>query len=121
MKLGFHEIQAAYSSGSQKARIWTERWASDWLYCPNCGNERITQLPPNIPVADFYCTSCGDQYELKSKNGSFGSKLANGAYETKCERLGSSTNPNLILLNYDLRARPSETFCSFPSTFSLLR
>ena len=39
MKLGFEETQAAYQSGSQNARLWTERWVSDWVYCPNCHNQ----------------------------------------------------------------------------------
>jgi len=26
MKLGFAESQAAYTSGSQNARVWTEAW-----------------------------------------------------------------------------------------------
>lgn len=117
MKLGFEEAQARYTSGSQRARVWTEQWVADWVYCPNCGNPKITQLPPNLPVADFYCTQCGDQYELKSQKKSFGPKLANGAYATKCERLQSSTNPNLILLNYDLATTSVRNLCIVPKHF----
>ena len=102
MKLGFKEVQLAYTSGSQKARVWTEHWVSQQLYCPNCGNPRITQLPANLPVADFFCPKCNDQFELKSQKKDFGAKVADGAYHTKCERLVSSTNPNLLLLSYDL-------------------
>jgi len=102
MKLGFEEVQLAYTSGSQKARVWTEQWVSQQLYCPNCGNPRITQLPANLPVADFFCPKCNDQFELKSQKKDFGAKVADGAYHTKCERLVSSTNPNLLLLSYDL-------------------
>lgn len=117
MKLGFEEAQARYTSGSQRARVWTEQWVADWVYCPNCGNSKITQLPPNLPVADFYCTQCGDQYELKSQKKSFGPKLANGAYATKCERLQSSTNPHLILLNYDLATTSVRNLCVVPKHF----
>ena len=102
MKLGFEEVQLGYTSGSQKARVWTEQWVSQQLYCPNCGNPRITQLPANLPVADFFCPKCNDQFELKSQKKDFGAKVADGAYHTKCERLVSSTNPNLLLLSYDL-------------------
>ncbi|MER9672562.1 hypothetical protein NKJ17_06335 [Mesorhizobium sp. M0208] len=55
--MGFQETQAAYDSGSQSARIWTERWASEWLYCPNCGNSRLTQFPANLPVPIFTAIS----------------------------------------------------------------
>jgi type II restriction enzyme len=101
MKMGFEEPQTAYESGSQKARAWTERWVSDSLYCPNCGNQKISPFPANRPVADFFCTSCSEEYELKSQKGRFGSKVVDGAFRTMCERLASKNNPNLLLLNYE--------------------
>jgi type II restriction enzyme len=108
MKLGFEEPQTPYDSGSQKARAWTERWVSDSLYCPNCGHPKISQFPANRPVADFFCSSCSEEYELKSQKGLFGAKVVDGAFRTMCERLASQNNPNLLLLNYDL-ARLSVT------------
>ncbi|HVV62432.1 MAG TPA: DpnI domain-containing protein [Pseudolabrys sp.] len=102
MKLGFEESQTAYSSGSQSARAWTERWVKDWIYCPNCGSPKISQFPANQPVADFFCPSCSEEYELKSQKGKFGSKVVDGAFRTMLERLASSNNPNLLLLNYNL-------------------
>lgn len=102
MKLGFEENQTPYSSGSQSARAWTERWVKDWIYCPNCGNPKINQFPANQPVADFFCSSCSEEYELKSQKGMFGAKVLDGAFRTMCDRLASSNNPNLLLLNYDL-------------------
>ena len=103
MKLGFEETQAAYRSGSQNARVWTERWVADWLYCPNCGNKKVKQFPAGRPVADFHCTSCSEEYELKSQKSAFGRKIVDGAFKTMCARLEASNNPNLLLLNYDLR------------------
>jgi type II restriction enzyme len=102
MKLGFEESQASYSSGSQNARAWTERWVKDQLYCPNCGNPQINQFPANQPVADFVCPSCSEEFELKSQKTAFGPKVVDGAFRTMCERLAASNNPNLLLLNYDL-------------------
>ncbi|GAA3841303.1 hypothetical protein AFIC_002723 [[Pseudomonas] carboxydohydrogena] len=103
MKLGFEEPQSSYSSGSQNARAWTERWVRSRAYCPNCGNEKLSPFPNNRPVADFFCSSCKEEFELKSKKGNFGSKLVNGAFKTKCERLAASNNPNFFLMNYDLQ------------------
>ncbi|HKA78021.1 MAG TPA: DpnI domain-containing protein [Pseudolabrys sp.] len=102
MKLGFEETQTPYSSGSQNARAWTERWVKDWIYCPNCGNSQVSQFSANRPVADFICRSCAEEYELKSQKKAFGTKVLDGAFRTMCERLASSNNPNLLLLNYDL-------------------
>lgn len=117
MKLGFEESQTSYSSGSQNARAWTERWVADRLYCPNGGNERLNQFPPNLPVADFFCASCQEQYELKSQKKPFGAKIANGAYDRKQERLLSDTNPNFFLLNYDLIQQEVKSVCVVPKHF----
>lgn len=104
MKLGFEESQSLYSSGSQKARVWTEAWVSAWAYCPHCGNAKMSQFTNNSPLADFLCATCNEEFELKSQKGKFGAKVADGAYKTKCERLASDNNPNLLLMNYDLKS-----------------
>ena len=104
MKLGFEESQTPYTSGSQSARAWTEAWVSAWAYCPHCGNTKISSFPNNSPLADFFCTSCDEEFELKSQKGKFGAKVMDGEFRTKCERLAASNNPNLLLLNYDLKS-----------------
>src|SRR6185312_6687919 len=111
MKLGFEETQSPYSSGSQSARVWTERWVRDWVFCPNCGNKNVDQLPGNSPVADFLCTTCSEQYELKSQKSKFGAKVLDGAFRTMCERLAAADNPNLMLMNYDLKALSVKNLC----------
>jgi type II restriction enzyme len=104
MKLGFEEAQLPYASGTQKARAWTEAWVSAWAYCPHCGSAKMSQFPNNSPLADFLCTSCSEEYELKSQKGKFGASVADGAYKTKCERLAANNNPNLLLMNYDVKS-----------------
>jgi type II restriction enzyme len=101
MKLGFADAHTPYTSGSQSARVWTERWVRDSVFCPNCGHASILQFPINSPVADFFCASCSEQYELKSQKSKFGTKVLDGAFGTMCKRLAASDNPNLLLLNYD--------------------
>jgi hypothetical protein len=103
MKLEFEETQRAYNSGSQRARVWTEHWVRDRLFCPNCGNAKIDPFESNRPVADFFCSVCDEEYELKSQKHKFGLKILDGAFSTMCHRLRASNNPNLLLLNYDLR------------------
>jgi hypothetical protein len=103
LKLGFEEAQAAYTSGSQNARNWTEQWVRAQVYCPNCGAEAIKPFPNNSPLADFHCVTCSEEYELKSQRTKFGSKVLDGEFKTKCERLAADNNPNLFLLNYDLK------------------
>ena len=101
MKLGFEEgPQAAYESGSQKARVLSETWAASQAFCPHCGAHRLSRFENNRPVADLYCDQCKEQFELKSQKKPFGARVANGAFRTMCERLESQDNPNLMLLNY---------------------
>lgn len=104
MKLDFEESQLAYSSGSQNARAWTEAWVGTWAYCPHCGNAKISSFPNNSPLADFCCITCNEEFELKSQKGKFGAKVLDGEFKTKCDRLAASNNPNLLLLNYDLKS-----------------
>ncbi len=117
MKLDLREPDRRFTSGTQKAKDITEAWVANSMFCPNCGNSRLNQFPANLPVADFFCTNCQDQFELKSQKKAFGSKLANGAYQKKIERLSSDSSPNLILLNYELDAQLVTNVCLIPKRF----
>jgi len=117
MKLGFEEEQTPYESPSQSARFWTEAWVHNQVYCPNCGLAKINKYENNRPVADFYCSSCREEYELKSQKANFGGKVLDGAFKTMCERLASSNNPNLMLMNYDLKTLSVKTLCVVPKHF----
>ncbi len=115
--LGFEEPGAAYVSGSQRARIFTESWVAAYLFCPNCGERRVTRYVANRPVADFHCANCREEYELKSKRRRFGSKVLDGAYGAKLERLASDTSPNLMLMSYDLTRFAVTDFFVVPKQF----
>jgi type II restriction enzyme len=117
MKLGFEETQAPYSSGSQNARAWTEKWVHSWVYCPNCGVSNINAFPNNSPVADFFCSSCKEEYELKSQKTPFRNKVLDGSFKTKCERLAASNNPSLLLLKYDLNSHSVTNLFVVPRHF----
>ena len=87
-----------YRSKSQIARILTESWALKNIYCPRCGHDKILHFPNNSAVADFYCPSCNSEYELKSKKGSLGKKIPDGAYDTFLQRITSQNNPDFLFL-----------------------
>src|SRR5580658_6677579 len=115
--LGLEDPGAAYVSGSQRARVFTESWVAAYLFCPNCGARRIARHPNNSPVADFFCAECGEDFELKSKKGAMGPRVADGAYGAKLARLGSDTNPNLALMSYDLTRFAVTDFFFVPKQF----
>lgn len=94
------KLADSYKSQSQKIRVLTESWIDKEAYCPNCGYFEIDKYENNRPVADFFCSNCKEDYELKSKKDAVGAKIVDGAYRTMLERLQDTHNPNFFLLNY---------------------
>jgi len=118
MELAFDaHLADGYTSRSQKARVLTEAWVDKRIFCPNCGQVSIDKYPNNQPVADFHCTHCHEEYELKSKEKSIGSKIIDGAYRTMVERLTSSNNPNFFLLSYNFVTLSVTNFLVIPKHF----
>ncbi|QOP42828.1 restriction endonuclease [Sulfurimonas sediminis] len=105
-----------YNSNSQKIRVLTENWVHKYIYCPSCGNN-IDEYENNRPVADFYCSKCKEDYELKSKKDKIGKKIVDGAYTTMIERLQSDSNPNFFFLNYDKNSFDVTNFMVIPKHF----
>ena len=68
-------------------------------------------------IADFYCSNCHEEYELKSKQNTLGMKIVDGAYHTMLTRLTSNNNPNFFLLNYDLTNLEVTNFLVIPKHF----
>jgi type II restriction enzyme len=89
-----------YRSASQKARVMSEGWVRSHQFCPACGAFPLNSFANNRPVADFECGACGEQFELKSKSGALGRKIADGAYRSMIDRITSDTNPNFLFLSY---------------------
>jgi len=110
-------VAEEYTSNAQRARVLSENWVDNEIYCPNCGHLEIDKYPNNQPVADFSCSNCREDYELKSKQGTLGTKIVDGAYRTMLERLTSSKNPNFFLLNYNLASLEIRDFLVIPKHF----
>ena len=102
MKLGFEESQSPYSSGSQKARVWTEAWMRRWGYCPHCGNSKIVAFQQQ-QAGGLVLPVVSRRVRTEEPKGKIGRTVADGAFKTKCERISASNNPNLLLMNYDLK------------------
>lgn len=95
------DLAKSYKSNSQIARVLTESWVLRNIYCPNCGEVSLNEYENNKPVADFYCAKCAEYFELKSKSGSFVSRIIDGAYSTMLQRVASENNPNFFFLTYN--------------------
>jgi type II restriction enzyme len=111
------QLADRYTSASQKARVMSEGWVNSEAYCPSCGYNRLQKYESGRPVADFYCAKCHEEFELKSKKTVIGSRIVNGAFLTMIERLTSSLNPNLFLLNYDISDHIVKNFIIVPKHF----
>lgn len=117
MHLSFNTALAIqYKSQPQAIRVMTEDWVKKEIFCPNCGN-LVNDFKNNRPVADFYCTDCQEEYELKSKKDEMGKKIIDGAYEKMIERLSSTNNPSFFFLNYNLQDYSVKNFVVIPKHF----
>ncbi len=110
-------IAERYSSNAQKIRIITETWVGGNVFCPYCGNQYIDHFGNNRPVADFFCSICEEEYELKSKGASITNKVNDGAYSTMMERISSVNNPNFFFMQYNKRNLNVENFVIVPKHF----
>ena len=118
MNLNFNQSLAKnYTSESQKIRVLSEDWVAKQSYCPSCNAEPLVEFANNQPVADFYCSNCDEEYELKSKKDKMGKKIVDGAYSTMIERLQSASNPNFFFLNYDRNSLNISNFILIPKHF----
>lgn len=90
-----------YKSPAQQARVVTEAWGGDNLYCPNCQSLFLTPAPNNTAAFDFLCPSCGLFFQLKSKSSHIGDRIVDAAYEAMTRAIREDRTPNLYALHYD--------------------
>lgn len=112
-----YRLAELYNSNSQKIRVITESWVNQNLFCPYCGGSYISHFENNRPVADFYCPSCAEEYELKSKSGSISNKVNDGAYATMIERIEAINNPNFFFMHYNKKDLRVKNFIMVPKHF----
>jgi type II restriction enzyme len=90
-----------YKSHSQRARVATESWGSDNLYCPNCTEDRLDCTPPNTPTFDFVCSGCRSEFQLKSQGCPLSLRIVDAAYGSMRDAIRSNRTPNLFIIHYD--------------------
>ena len=93
-----------YESGGQQARVASEAWVAGNLYCPNCSSKSLDSFAANTPAKDFICPKCASLFQLKSKRGKFGRKIADAAYSKMIEAIRGDSTPNLLALEYRVPA-----------------
>jgi type II restriction enzyme len=92
----------AYKSGSQRARVVTEFWAENNLYCPNCSSPKLNRQTHNTKAIDFCCPACDFKYQLKGQKTRIGNSITDGAYEAMMSAIRNDETPNFYFMQYDL-------------------
>ncbi len=104
MKLGFEESQLPYTSGSQSARLGRRLGSGFGPIARTAAMRRYRsfQTIARLPTSSAHLA--GRNSNSRARRASSATKVADGAFKTKCERLAASNNPNLLLMNYDLKS-----------------
>ena len=92
----------AYTSGSQRARIVTEAWGEQNLYCPNCSSPNLSRHSNNTKAFDYQCPDCTFDYQLKGQKSRIGDHITDGAYGAMIEAIRRDATPNFFFMQYDL-------------------
>lgn len=100
MQLDLSPPSKRYSSPSQQARVITESWAADNLFCPSCPSPLLTRSAAGTPAVDFACPRCKSIFQLKSRSSAFGAKIVDAAYSAMRNAILNDRTPNLFALHY---------------------
>jgi len=95
------EVACGYKSLSQKARVITEAWALENMYCPACTADRLNPTETGAEAVDFFCSRCDSQYQLKAVSKPFGRKIVDAAYGAMMRAIARDQLPHFMLLSYD--------------------
>jgi type II restriction enzyme len=102
MKLLMDSSKAeGFKSAAQIARVVSEDWAKNNLYCPACDSNSLTQAKNNTKVFDFICPSCSAPFQLKSSKRWDERRIPDAGYYAMIEAISTGRNPNLMVMHYD--------------------
>ena len=95
------DLAHSYKSSAQQARVVTESWGEDNLFCPSCDSDRLTRSAPNREAIDFACPQCRELFQLKSRSTAIAGKILDAAYDAMQRAIVSGRTPSLFALHYD--------------------
>ncbi len=109
------QLGSSYKSASQRARVISESWAAENLYCPACACNSLGKLAANTKSIDFECLRCSSGFQLKSASRKFGECINDGAYTAMRQTILSGRTPSLFMLHYDLASWTVQNLTIVPS------
>ena len=78
----------------------SEAWVLKNGYCLACATECLAPTIANTRTKDFFCPTCHHGYELKSKQGSFGTRVVDGAYSAMIASIRNGRTPTFLLMEF---------------------
>lgn len=90
-----------YKSGAQRARVATENWAHENLYCPNCDTASLDRAAVNTPAVDYRCPGCRTTFQLKSQSRVLSLRIVDAAYDSMVRAIRENRTPALFALHYN--------------------
>ncbi|HYN83746.1 MAG TPA: DpnI domain-containing protein [Pyrinomonadaceae bacterium] len=95
------QLAQSYKNPAQQARVVTEAWGLENLYCPNCQSPTLIPAANNTPAFDYRCPRCDSPFQLKSKSSTLGDRIVDAAYESMLSAIREDRTPNLYALHYE--------------------
>ncbi len=94
-------LAESYKSRAQQARVVSEAWGLENLYCPNCHSPVLNPAPNNTAAYDFICPKCALRAQLKSKSAPIGDRIVDAAYDAMRRAILEDNTPDLYALHYN--------------------
>ncbi|HLY60391.1 MAG TPA: DpnI domain-containing protein [Terriglobia bacterium] len=91
-----------YKNPAQRARVVTESWGEENLYCANCASPKLNRSVHGMQVVDYVCPECQSPFQLKSQSKAFSERIVDAGYEAMRRAIVEGRTPNLLALHYDL-------------------
>lgn len=93
-------LASSYRSKSQQARVVSESWGAEELFCAACISDELDSFDNNNASSDFQCPNCRERYQLKSQSRPFARRVLGANYQKMCDAIAAETAPSYYLLHY---------------------
>ena len=111
------EIGERYTSAAQKARVITEAWVEENMYCPACSSDSLEHTRRGLELVDFRCGECDEGFQAKSQKHPFGRKVLDSAWRPMEAAVSAGEAPGFFFLQYRAEAWQVSRFFVVPGHF----
>ena len=95
------ELAENYKSAAQRARVVSEAWGEENLFCPNCTSRILRRSPHGTQAVDYTCPRCDSPFQLKSASHPFADRIVDAAFDAMRRAIIERRTPNLLALHYE--------------------